>query len=204
MECLHCHTTDPHNLEKHKANKHGITRIYCKRCQKNSRLFAAPKILLLDIERSKARFALYAPGKQYVSWRDMTAETYITGWAAKWLFDPETQSAFVTPKEAKARNDTRIVTKLYKLMNEADMIVAHNGNGFDFPILYATFARYNLPPNNRQLTLDTYRKAKQVFKLPSYSLGYLLQYFGCAPKGKREDTDLAEAGDKKALQHDEI
>jgi Exonuclease len=163
-----------------------------------------PKILVFDIEESKALMRLYDTGRQYVSWRSIEKEKYITGWAAKWLFDNEVMSSFVTSKEAKNRDEKRVVKGIHKLLDKAHVVIAHNGDGFDLKELTPRFVKYGLSPCNRYTTIDTLKKSRQVFRLPSHSLAYLLKYFGLeTQKLKRGDTDAAEDGDKDALLEDE-
>jgi len=200
MKCLHCGSAD---VKEHRVDRHSMTRLYCKECRKYSKKFGAPKILLLDIESSKGVFRIYRTGKQYVSWKNIEKEPYVTGWAAKWLFDSEMHSCFVRPAEAKKRNERRVVKELYQLMNQADMIITHNGDKFDLRQLNMRFIKYGLMPNNRYLSVDTLKKAKQILDAQSYSLEYLLQYYNLSPKMERGDTDAAEDGDKVALLEDE-
>ena len=163
-----------------------------------------PNVLVFDIEQSKALMRLYDTGKQYVSWKSIEKGKYVTGWAAKWLFDNKMMSMFVTPKEAKKRDERRVVKGIHSLLNKADVVIAHNGDGFDLKELAPRFVKYGLQPCNRYTTVDTLKKSRQIFRIPSHSLAYLLKYFGLEnQKMKRGDTDAAEDGDAKALKEDE-
>ena len=166
--------------------------------------FEPPAVLVFDIEESKAIMRLYDTGKQYVSWKSIEQEKYVTGWAAKWLFDNKMHSMFVTPKEARNRDERRVVKGIHRLLDQADIVIAHNGDGFDLKELAPRFLKYGLSPVNRYTTVDTLKKSRQIFRLPSHSLAYLLKYFGLEnQKMKRGDTDAAEDGDAKALKEDE-
>lgn len=161
-----------------------------------------PRILVYDIETSTATFRLYDTGRQYVSYKQLVANTYVLGWAAKWMGESDIQSDFVTGKEAKRRDDRRVVKSLYKLMDNADYVITYNGDDFDNKEMAARYIRAGLTPNKRYHSIDLYKKIKQIVRLRSYSLRHVLDYFNLSPKGVRENTDLAELGDVAALSHD--
>ena len=161
--------------------------------------FKPPNVLLFDIETSKAVFRLYHTGKQYVRFDQLEKDNYMIGWAAKWLFDDKVISCFVKPNEARERDEARVVASLHKVMDKADVVIAHNGDEFDIKEVTTRFTKYGLQPVNRFTTVDTYKKAKQIYRLQSYSLRYLLEYFSLIPKMERCDPDGAEDGNKEAL-----
>lgn len=165
--------------------------------------FKPPNVLLFDIETSKAVFKLYHTGNQYVRHDQMTIDNYVLGWAAKWLFDDKMYSSFVKPHEARNRDETRVVRNLHKLLDKADVVIAHNGDEFDIKEITARFTKYDLSPVNRFATVDTLKKAKQIYRVQSYSLRFLLEYFSLIPKGERCDPDGAEDGNKQALLQEE-
>ena len=205
MECSHCKSRDPNIVLQDRVNGKSNTRLYCKRCQKFTTKFGAPKILLLDIEVSTGTYSLYSTGKQVVGWKSVKERGYMLGWAAKWLFDNKIHSAFINPSEAKRRDDKRISIELHKLMRDADLVIAHNGDKYDIRKINWFFALHNLEPNNRYQSIDTYKKAKQLWGAESCSLGYLLQSFGYNGKGHlhADDWDAVMAGDKQAIKYAE-
>ena len=196
MECRHCHSSDPRLIEQFRINKGGITRLYCKQCRRITTNFAAPKILLFDIEVSRGIYKLYNPGKQTVGLKDVEARAFMLGWCAKWLFDDKVYSSFVTRQEAKNRDDYNVVKRLYPLISKADLVIAHNGDKYDIRKINWFFSLYNFQPNNRYITLDTYKKSKELFGAESCSLGYLLKMYGFNGKGVMysEDWEDIETG----------
>jgi RNase P subunit RPR2 len=95
------------------------------------------------------------------------------GWGAKWLFSSETKTDFVTAKEAINRDDKRISKSLWKLVNEADAIISHNGNNFDIPKINTRFLLNGLQPPMPFISIDTRKIAYKQFGFSSNCLDYL-------------------------------
>ena len=93
--------------------------------------YGFPKILLFDIETSLYHFVGWGTYKQFIQHYQITKHQYIISWAAKWLYDDNVQSDVVTPEESKNRDDGRILKSIWKLLDEADIVIGHNGDRFD-------------------------------------------------------------------------
>jgi len=199
MECPHCKSNETVLAG---ARNYDKKRIYCKTCQKWSKMLQAPKILLFDIETSRLKASLWRKGEQYVRWQQIDETPFIISWAGKWLFDPESFGTVVTPSEAKARDDRRVVKALHRAMNKADLVITHNGDKFDIKVMNWYFIKYGLEPNNRYKSIDTLKEYKKICAPPlGYSLDALAQELGYAGKieTKMELWEGCEAGNKKAL-----
>jgi hypothetical protein len=92
---------------------------------------------------------------------------------AKWLFEDEVYSEFVTPEEAIARDDKRICEVLWTLMDEAQIIVTHNGNKFDLIKLNTRFMLNDLIPPSPYESVDTCKIANKQFAFSSNALNYI-------------------------------
>jgi len=57
--------------------------------------------------------------KQYIPNDNIIKDWNILSWAAKWLFDDEIMSDILTPKEAVARDDSRILKSMWKCWRRA-------------------------------------------------------------------------------------
>lgn len=146
-----------------------------------------PKILIFDIETSPMRAYVWKRWKENISLEQTISEWFMIAWSAKWLYDGEIMGEVLTPEEAKSEDDSRIVKKLWELINKADIVVAHNGNSFDIPKMNARFIIHGLPPTKPFFSVDTYRIAKKYFGFSSNKLDALAGYFGLAHK---LDTDF--------------
>ena len=124
--------------------------------------------------------------------------------AYKWLGERQVK-AFALPDfkgyKAGSENDEQLVKALWKLFDEADVLIAHNGDQFDIKKANARFAYYNLPPPSPYKTIDTKKVAKKYFNFTSNKLDDLGAYFGFGRKMVHTGFDLWKrcmAGDLKA------
>ncbi len=160
------------------------------------------KVLLFDIETAPLITYLWRRNQKYVKDEYVIEDWYVISWSAKWLFEDEIISEVVTPEESKQRDDERIVKKLWKLLDEADITITHNGDRFDIKKMNGRFAKYGLNLPSPYQSIDTYKAARKRLSLPSLSLDYIAKYFGIEPK---HDTDFqlwkdCMHGDEEALE----
>ncbi len=164
-----------------------------------------PKVLLFDIETSPLSAYVF----QKSIWRtnvtdgQVISEWYMICWSAKWLYDDEVMSARLTGNEARAEDDSRITKKLWELFDEADIVIAHNGDGFDVPNMNTRFIINNLPPPSPYQTIDTKAVASKQFGFTHNGLNALARIFGFESK---KDTDFelwkkCRVGDEDALAY---
>ena len=87
-----------------------------------------PKILLFDIETSPSRAIIWQLWQEVKSMDFVTDDWYVLCWAAKWLGSNRIMSSGIYKK---SENDKQVMKDLWKLLDEADIVVAHNAIGFD-------------------------------------------------------------------------
>tara|TARA_R100001086_G_C11848217_1_gene261016 strand:+ start:5622 stop:6341 length:720 start_codon:yes stop_codon:yes gene_type:complete len=102
--------------------------------------------------------------------------------------------------------ERQLVKKLWKLFNEADVLVAHNGDSFDIKMANQYFMKFNLSPPAPYKTVDTKKVAKKVGRFAQNKLDYLSQFL---LNKKKLHTDISlwfdcMAGDEKALKRMEV
>ena len=141
-----------------------------------------PKILVFDLEISPLRAYVWGRWKQNVSLSQTISEWFILSWSAKWLFSTETMSDVLTPGEVADEDDERIVKSLWKLIDEADIIIAHNSKGFDVGKMNSRFILNGLNPPTPYKVIDTMEIAKREFGFSSNKLDALAGYFGLDSK----------------------
>lgn len=66
-----------------------------------------------------------------------------------------------------------LLKKLHRLLDEADVVIAHNGDSFDIKKINTRFLIHKLPPPSPYKTIDTKKVAKQVASFDSNSLNNL-------------------------------
>lgn len=163
----------------------------------------APRILLLDIETSPMEVLVWGLFKQRIPPDNVLKEWSILSWSAKWLFEPDVMSAVVKPEEAVNRTEGSILKGIWNLIDEADAIVAYNGDRFDLRKLNAKFFLYDYPPPMPYQSIDTYKISKRNFAFPSYKLNYLLDLIDNLRKKIETNYELWKRcvrGEEKALK----
>ena len=161
-----------------------------------------PKILLLDIETSPIEVEAWTLGKQWINHKVLKKSRSILTWSAKWLCDSKIMGERVTAKEAIERKDKKIMKKMWDLLEEADIIMGHNLEYFDEPIIKTRFILNDLPPVSPYKTIDTYRKVRKEFAFLSNKLDYLGKVLTNSEKihTNRELWTRCVSGDSKALE----
>jgi len=150
------------------------------------------KILLFDIETSPMEAYIWQLKQQgWIAPAMLKKPWAILCWSAKWLFDDKVMHGIVTPAEAMHREDASIINDLWALLDEADIIIAHNGARFDVRRMNARFVLNGLNPPMPYRVIDTLRVTRSQFDLPSYKLDYVNMLFGLdTKKGNEEGMDM--------------
>lgn len=148
------------------------------------------RILLLDIET----FPILSWNWGYY---DQTAiaisePSVICAYTAKWLGEGGGTMALPDYKGYKAgsRDDSKIVKDLRALLNEAEVVVAHNGDNFDLKKVNARIIAHGYMPPSPYSTVDTLKIAKRIFGFPANSLKELCSYLGLGKKMHAGGFDL--------------
>lgn len=136
------------------------------------------KILLLDIETAPLRAYVWSRWKQNIYLGQTISEWFMLCWSAKWLGEDTVYSARVTGEEALTEDDSSIIKPLWDLLNEADILIAHNGKTFDIPKINTRFIINGLPPTTPYKQIDTMEVAKKQFGFSSNKLDNLAILFG--------------------------
>lgn len=145
-------------------------------------LKTAPKVLVFDIETAPMLAYIWNRFQKYIDDGALIEDWFVLSWAGKWLFDDKTLSDIVTPEEAVNRDDRRVVESLWKLLDEADMVIAHNGLKFDVKHMNGRFIKYGMNLPSPYQVIDTYRHSVRSMKLPSHKLDYIAKYLGLGQK----------------------
>lgn len=162
-----------------------------------------PRILLFDIETSPVKAFVW----QQQVWRAnipddrILSQWFMLSWSAKWLDSQEMMSDVLSSEEALAENDKRIIVSLWKLLDEADIVITHNGDIFDVPNMNTRFLVHNLLPTSPYQTIDTFKVVKKQFGFTHNSLNGVAKMFGFDPKMSTSFALWSKcvAGDKESL-----
>jgi hypothetical protein len=151
------------------------------------------KILVLDIETAPIRAYVWGIWNQNVSINQIESDWFCLTWAAKWLFDKKVYSGSVTPEEAVKQDDRRIIKSLWALLNEADIVIAHNAQKFDIPKINSRFLIHGLNPPLPYQTIDTLLHIRRQFGFTSNKLDYVNQLLNLP---RKQDTGGFELWEK--------
>lgn len=88
------------------------------------------------------------------------------------------------------KNDELLVSELWALRNEADVLIGHNSKAFDDKVANTFFLKHDMTPPSPVQQLDTKIMAKQVGRFPSNSLNELARFFGLGEKTEMTHADL--------------
>lgn len=141
-----------------------------------------PKILIFDLETAPMQAYVWGRWKQNVALNQTISEWFIICWSAKWLYSNEILGEVLSPEEILKEDDSRIIKSLWNLINEADIVVAHNGNRADIPWMNTRFLLNGLNPPAPYFSVDTCLVARKQFNFSSNKLDALATYFGLSNK----------------------
>ncbi len=161
-----------------------------------------PRTLLFDLENAPSIGVAFQRFKVNLSPDHILDEG---GWliSACWKFlgEDKMYKIVLTPEEAIARDDSRIVAELYEAFEETDIAIGQNIDRFDLALFKTRCIAHGFGPPKTVKTIDTLKIAKQL-KFNSNKLDSLGAYLGLGRKMKHTGIDLwirCMQGDSKAL-----
>ena len=145
------------------------------------------KVLILDIETAPNHAYVWSIWKEICSTDFITDDWYILCWCAKWLGDKKMHSGSVHTSctfKKDPQNDKEILLKLHKLLDEADIVIAHNGIKFDCKKIRTRFILNGIKPPSPYRVIDTLTAARAVFSFTSNKLDDLGKFLKVGKKAK--------------------
>lgn len=79
-------------------------------------------------------------------------------------------------------DDKKLVEEVWKVLDDADVVIGHHSDRFDIPKLNARFVWHGLNAPSKYATVDTKKVASRYFKFDSNSLNNLGQYLNLGKK----------------------
>lgn len=176
--------------------KHGIQ-------QESTKETNFPKVLLLDLENAASVGLVFGRFKQNLSQDHILKEGgWLLTYAYKWLGSSEIIGNALTPEEAIECNDERLCIELWDLIEQADVVIAHNSYGHDIPLMKARCIINGLPPLRKTKVVDTLFLARE-FKFNSKKLDSLCSALDIGRKIDHSGIKLwsdCQAGDETAIE----
>lgn len=158
------------------------------------------KRLFADIETSLMKVYAFSCGYNLnINHEAIIQERKIICVSYKW----EGEREVTTLRWDKDQNDKALLEKLSKVMEEADEIVGHYGDHFDWPWIRTRILFHKLPPVPVWKTIDTKALASRYFYFNSNKLDYISSFLG---HGKKLKTDFnlwvrVDKGERAALDY---
>ncbi len=133
-----------------------------------------PRILLLDIETSPILASVWSLWDQTIPLNMIEKDWHILAVAAKWHGEPKNKVMYIDQRNTKnIENDKKILEIIWKLLDEADIVVGQNSNRFDLKKLNARFILNGMQPPSDYKKIDTKLLATKHFAFTSNKLEYL-------------------------------
>ena len=146
----------------------------------------SPKVLLFDIETSMIKGYFWSLWKQNISLPQIIEDWYVLCWSAKWLGTDRiiNDSLHLHGDPLFKNNERLIVESLWKLLDDADVIVAYNGKSFDRKKMNSKFLQYGLPEPSPYKVVDPMLIVKGNFAMTSNKMDFIVKYVNDNEKGK--------------------
>mgnify|MGYP004417312633 CR=1 FL=1 len=162
-----------------------------------------PKILLWDVETSPLLSYTWGIWEQNVI--KVHTDWYMLCFSARWLGEKKFYTFalpdFPTEYKKNPESDKALMEKLWDLLDEADMVIAHNGDKFDVRKANTRFIANHIMPPSPYKQIDTLKIAKKYFAFTSNKLADLAEKLGLKRKLETGGFELwlgCIRGDKKA------
>lgn len=157
---------------------------------------SAPKVLIYDIENMPGLASVWGVGQQYVSISQLQRRVRVCSVAWQFIGDDEVQ--FAAEWERGGRK--RMLKRIHAAMDQADICIGFNSEGFDDKHLRREFVEAGMPPPSPYSSIDLLKAARKAFKFESNKLAFLVEELHVGSK-RREDMELwnrLEEGDRAA------
>lgn len=141
------------------------------------------KILYFDIETAPSLGWVWAKYETNVI--DFHTHWYVLSFSYKWQGQrtPTTLALSDFARFKYDREDDKALCKeLWKVLDAADIVIAHNGDRFDIRKANARFLVHGLKPPAPYKSIDTLKIARRHFQFDSNKLGDLGKYLGVGHK----------------------
>lgn len=160
-----------------------------------------PKILFWDVETKPVKFWGWRTGKQYLSHDQIVkGEKFdLICICYKWAHEKKVNELHWN---LKTQDSTKMIEEFTKIIESADIAVAHNADKFDVKQFNTQRLLKGLSPVAWPISDDTLKAFRRYFAFPSYSLDYISNLL----EGKGKDRmcfqdwiDIVENKDPVAL-----
>lgn len=124
------------------------------------------KILLIDIETSPEKSWAWGRWKQNIAPVQLIEQSKLLCFSYKW-YGEKGKAVNISMRDY---SEGEVILAAHRLLDEADVVVAHNAWGFDVKMLNRFFVETGLTPPSPFKVVDTLQVVKKNFRFPANSL----------------------------------
>lgn len=161
-----------------------------------------PKVLFYDAETTYVLARIWGTGKQFIGHDQIVdgQRTKIICIAYKW---EDEKKIHCLVWDMKKQNCDKVIEEFSKIVEKADVAIAHNGDRFDVRQINTQRLMAGQGPIAWPTTEDSLKQLRQIFAFPSYKLDYIAKTLlgeGKPPMSRRDWVAVIEDKDEKALR----
>jgi uncharacterized protein YprB with RNaseH-like and TPR domain len=163
----------------------------------------APKTLFLDIETAPAKGYFWGHTHE-TDIIKVIRPAFMLSYAYQWQGKEKIHFKGLPDYplyKSNLENDFFLLKDVAALLDEADIVIAHNGDNFDIKVIQGRFIRYSIKPPSPFKQVDTLKQCRNLFKIESNQLNLVAEYLGIGHKIPHTGLELWErwmAGDPQA------
>jgi len=132
----------------------------------------APRLLFIDVETAPIRASVWGLFKQNISLNMIKDDWFLLSYCAKFLGEDKIYYKDLRG-EVLNEDDTTLLDDIWELLDQADLVIAHNGDRFDVKKMNARLILNGYDRPSFYRTKDTLKMAKESFGFTSNKLEYL-------------------------------
>ena len=136
------------------------------------------KRLLIDIETAPIEAYCWGIWQENIGLNQIKKDWHLLSFAAKWFGEKDVIYADQS-KRRDMSDDTALLNQIHGLLDRASVVIAQNGDSFDFPKIRSRMIHAGIDPPSPFRTVDTLRVAKRVFGFTSNKLAYISDHLNC-------------------------
>lgn len=135
------------------------------------------RILMLDIETAPNLAYVWQLFDQNIGPKQLVHGTSVLSWAAKWYGEDH-----IMFDSVKRSSESRMLWRMHRLLDQADVVVHFYGSKFDIPMLNSQFVKRRWAPPAPYKQVDLKKICSEQFRFPSNKLEYVAKELGCGEK----------------------
>lgn len=146
-----------------------------------------PKVVTVDIESAPIEAYVWELFDQNIGLEQIKEDRSIISYCAKWLNSDELLYADTGGKGIKkVRDDSKLLKDLWKILDQADLVIGQNAISFDMRIINARLLQAGFTPYSPVRVIDTVRASRKHFGMTSNKLAWLSAKLTDTPKSEHK------------------